>query len=55
MASVLEATEYDVLPWSVATLKDDVHVVGVQGEVTDEFAERLTTALISYLDPSVDS
>jgi hypothetical protein len=42
MGSVLEATEYDVLPWSVATLKDDVHVVGVQGEVTDEFTERVT-------------
>jgi mRNA-degrading endonuclease toxin of MazEF toxin-antitoxin module len=47
-------TQSYVLPWSVATLKDDVHVVGMQGQVTDEFAERVTTALISYLDPSVD-
>ena len=45
-------TQSHVLPWSVATLKDDVHIVGVQGTVTDEFAERVTTALISYLDPS---
>lgn len=41
-----------VLPWSVATLKDDVHVVGVQGAVTDDFTDRVTTALISYLDPT---
>lgn len=45
-------TQSHVLPWSVATLKDDIHVAGVQGAVTDEFAEHVTTALISYLDPS---
>lgn len=44
-------TQSHVLPWSVATLKDNVHVAGVQGAVTDEFAERVTTALISYLNP----
>lgn len=46
-------TQSHVLPWSVATLKDEMHVVGVQGTVTDEFADRVTTALLSYLDSSV--
>lgn len=41
-----------VLPWTVATLKDDLHVVGRQGSVTDEFTEQVTTATISYLDDS---
>lgn len=41
-----------VLPWSVATLKTDVHVVGVQDVLTDEFTERVTTALVSYVDSS---
>jgi hypothetical protein len=41
-----------VLPWSVATLKDDIHVVGQQGSVTEEFTERVTSATISYLDNS---
>ncbi len=45
-------TQSYVLPWSVATLKDETHVVGMQGTVTDEFAGRATTALCSYLDPS---
>jgi mRNA-degrading endonuclease toxin of MazEF toxin-antitoxin module len=40
------------LPWTVATLKDDLHVVGRQGSVTDEFTERVTAATISYLDSS---
>lgn len=44
-----------VLPWSVATLKDEIHVVGVQGTVTDEFIGRVTTALCSYLEPSTDA
>jgi mRNA-degrading endonuclease toxin of MazEF toxin-antitoxin module len=48
-------TQSYVLPWSVTTLKDDVHVVGVQGEVTDSFTERVTTALVSYLDPDLGS
>jgi len=38
-----------VLPWSLATLKDDLHVVGVQGEVTDGFANRIADATTSYL------
>ncbi|SDK12371.1 PemK-like, MazF-like toxin of type II toxin-antitoxin system [Halovenus aranensis] len=41
-----------VLPWTVATLKDDLHVVGRQGSVTNEFTEQVTTATISYLDNS---
>jgi hypothetical protein len=44
-----------VLPWTVATLKDDFHVVGRQGSVTDEFTEQVTAAPISYLDNSEDS
>ena len=45
-------TQSYVLPWSVATLKDEMHIVGVQGTVSDGFAGRVTTALLSYLDPS---
>lgn len=41
-----------VLPWTVTTLKDDLHVVGTQGSVTDEFTEQVTAATISYLDSS---
>jgi hypothetical protein len=41
-----------VLPWTVATLKDDLHVVGTQGTVTEQFADQVTTATISYLDTS---
>lgn len=40
-----------VLPWTLATLKDDLHIVGVQGEVTDVFTGRVRSATISYLDP----
>jgi len=36
-------------PWSLATLKNDLHVVGVQGEVTDEFANRIADATTAYL------
>lgn len=43
-----------VLPWTVATLKDDVHVVGIQGTVTDSFTDRVTAALVSYLDTPSD-
>ncbi len=43
-----------VLPWTLATLKDGLHVVGRQGSVTDEFTDRVTTATISYLDNSED-
>lgn len=38
-----------VLPWTIATLKDDLHVVGTQGAVTEAFAERVASATISYL------
>jgi mRNA-degrading endonuclease toxin of MazEF toxin-antitoxin module len=41
-----------VLPWTVATLKDDLHVVGTQGSVTDDFIEQVVTATISYLNGS---
>lgn len=41
-----------VLPWSIATLKDDLHVVGVQGEVTATFVERVSTSTAQYLLPS---
>jgi mRNA-degrading endonuclease toxin of MazEF toxin-antitoxin module len=39
-----------VLPWTVATLKDDLHIVGRQGSVTEEFIEQVATATISYLN-----
>lgn len=41
----------DVLPWTDATLKDDLHVVGRQGSVTDEFTEQVM-ATISYQNSS---
>lgn len=41
-----------VLPWTVATLKDSLHIVGTQGSVTDEFTDQVTTAIISYFDSS---
>ena len=41
-----------VLPWTVATLKDDLHVVGTQGSVTDDFTEQVATATTSYVDSS---
>ena len=41
-----------VLPWTVATLKDSLHIVGTQGPVTDEFTDRVTTAVVSYFDSS---
>jgi hypothetical protein len=37
------------LPWSVATLKDDINIVGVQGEVTADFVDRVADATASYL------
>ena len=43
-----------VLPWTVATLKHDVHVVGMQGSVTDSFLERVREETISYLQNSPD-
>jgi mRNA-degrading endonuclease toxin of MazEF toxin-antitoxin module len=47
-------TQSHVLPWSVATLKDEIHVVGVQGTVTAEFTKRVANVLIAYLDPSAE-
>jgi mRNA-degrading endonuclease toxin of MazEF toxin-antitoxin module len=44
-----------VLPWTVATLKHDLHVVGTQGSVTDVFVNRVTAATISYLDESTSA
>jgi hypothetical protein len=41
-----------VLPWTVATLKNDLHVVGRQESVTDEFTERVTAVTISSLGNS---
>jgi len=39
-----------VLPWTVATLKDNLDIVGTQGSVTDEFTDKVTTATVSYFD-----
>jgi mRNA-degrading endonuclease toxin of MazEF toxin-antitoxin module len=44
-----------VLPWTVATLKYDIHIVGRQGSVTAEFTEQVTSVTISYLDYSETS
>lgn len=41
-----------VLPWTVATLKNDLHVVGTQGTVTDQFTEQVVTATIAYVRDS---
>lgn len=41
-----------VLPWSVATLKDDLHVVGTQGRVTESFAQRVADTTVAYLRPA---
>ncbi|GAB3679534.1 hypothetical protein GCM10028857_01020 [Salinarchaeum chitinilyticum] len=41
-----------VLPWTIATLKDDLHVVGKQGTVTEAFVERVAETTGSYLDRS---
>ena len=38
-----------VLPWTIATLKDDLHVVGTQGTVTEAFTNEITAATRSYL------
>lgn len=43
-----------VLPWTLATLKDGLHVVGTQGTVTEAFTDRVPTVTASYLD-SADS
>ena len=38
-----------VLPWCVATVKTDVHVVGTQGTLRPSFVERVVSALVAYL------
>ncbi|TQQ82725.1 hypothetical protein EGH24_04575 [Halonotius terrestris] len=38
-----------VLPWTVATLKDDLHIVGRQGTVTDDFTGEVAAATRSYI------
>ncbi len=38
-----------VLPWTVATLKENLHIVGVQGSVTESFTDRVTTATAAYV------
>lgn len=43
-------TQSHVLPWTVATLKDDIHVIGTQGSVTKAFTDQIASATISYLD-----
>lgn len=44
-----------VLPWTVGTLKDEIHVVGVQGTMTEAFITRVTDVLISYVDPATEA
>jgi mRNA-degrading endonuclease toxin of MazEF toxin-antitoxin module len=41
-----------VLPWTLATLKHDLHIVGTQGMVTEEFADKVVTATMSYFGSS---
>ena len=38
-----------VLPWTVATLKHDLHVVGKQGRLDDGFVETVANETVSYL------
>lgn len=40
-----------VLPWTLATLKEDLHIVGRQGTVADSFTDRITAAIVRYLTP----
>lgn len=44
-----------VLPWSLATLKDDLHIVGKQGTVTAVFTNKVATATSSYFEESYSS
>jgi len=44
-----------VLPWTVGTLKDEIHVVGIQGRITDSFTDQVARATVSYLDLSEPS
>jgi len=38
-----------VLPWTVATLKDELHIVGRQGTVTEAFTAEVAVAMRSYV------
>lgn len=38
-----------VLPWTVATLKDELHIVGTQGTVTETFTTDIAAAMRSYV------
>lgn len=39
-----------VLPWTIATLKDAIHIVGTQGSVTTAFTDQVVTATLSYIE-----
>ena len=41
-----------VLPWTVATLKHELHVAGIQGAITQEFTDRIARRTASYLHTS---
>jgi len=43
-------TQSFVLPWTVATLTNELHVVGVQGTVSGEFTNRVVIATVSFLE-----
>jgi len=38
-----------VLPWTVATLKTDLHIVGTQGTITTDFTAEIAAATRSYI------
>ena len=38
-----------VLPWTLATLKDELHIVGMQGDLTSKFVEHVVAETVSYL------
>lgn len=40
-----------LLPWTLATVKEDLHIVGRQGTVADWFTDRITAAIVRYLTP----
>ena len=43
-----------VLPWTIATLKADIHIVGRQGSVTESFTDHVAAAMITYVEPQPD-
>lgn len=38
-----------VLTWTPATLKMEIHVVGTQGKVRDDFVDKVTEKTVSYI------